>query len=449
MTKARKDGLYIMLLGAAVFLFFGIVLEVSAPVSTADFRLVYYSTRCLLEHHDPYQEQELRRVYSVDGGESPHDTPMIRKTETQLIYFPTLFPVTAPFAMLPYGPSHFLWLTLTAASLCSGSFLMWQVGADYSPVLSGCLIGFAIANCPLFLAIAGPGGIAIGFCIVAVWCFVRDRFVVAGIFCLAISLMLKPHDSGLIWLYFLISGGAFRKRAAQTLAVLIGLTLPAVLWLSHIAPNWISELHANLVANSAHGGLSDPGISSSAGHGIAMIISLQTVFSFFHDEPAFYNAASYTVCGALLLAWMFRTFRSQSSQNSAWFALAPIAALSMLPVYHRLDDAKLLLLAVPACAMLWKSGGSKAWAALATTAGGLFFTAAFAWITFFVLLKKIRLPNNEYVNSLLIAAQILPAPIMLLILASFFLWVYLRHSDGQLHEIEVGGQTNHGLKSGC
>lgn len=437
MTKTRKDGLYLLMLGMVVFLFFGVVLEVAAPVSTADFRIVYYSTRCFLEHHDPYQEQELRRVYSTEGGESPQDTPVTRKTETQLIYFPTVFSVMAPFAMLPFGPSHVLWLILTAASLCVSSFLMWQVGADYAPVLSGCLIGFAVANCPLFLAIAGPGGIAVGFCIVAVWCFVKDRFVVAGVFCLAISLMLKPHDSGLVWLYFLLNGGAFRKRAIQTLLVLIALTLPAVLWLSHIAPNWISELHANLVANSAHGSLSDPGISSSAGHGIGMIISLQTIFSFFHDDPAFYNLAAYTVCGALLLVWMFRTIRLQTPQSSAWFALAPIAALSMLPVYHRLDDAKLLLLAIPACAMLWKRGGSKAWAAASTTAGGLFFTAAFAWLAFFILLKHIRLPNSEYGNYLLFAAQILPAPTMLLNVGSFFLWVYLRHTDDQLHEMEV------------
>ena len=35
--------------------------------------------------------------------------------------------------------------------------------------------------------------------------------------CLAISLMLKPHDAGLVWLYFLLAGGIYRKRALQAL----------------------------------------------------------------------------------------------------------------------------------------------------------------------------------------------------------------------------------------
>src|SRR5579863_4080298 len=190
MTKAYKDVMSLMMRGAAVFLSLGMALEAAAPVSTADFRLVYYGARCLLEHHDPYQEKALRQVYQNDGGESPNDTPMIRKTETQLIYFPSVFPVTVPLALLPFGPAHFLWLFLTAASLTLSSFLLWSVGAEYAPVLSGCLIGFALANCELFLAIAGPGGIALGFCMIAAWCFVRERFVFLGVCCLAVSLML-------------------------------------------------------------------------------------------------------------------------------------------------------------------------------------------------------------------------------------------------------------------
>jgi hypothetical protein len=414
-----------MALGTAIFLLLGIVLENAAPVSTADFRLMYYSARCVLEHQDPYLEQKLERVYQLDGGETAHDTPLIRKTETQLIYLPTAFTVTIPFALFPFGPAHIVWLAVTALSLVVSALLIWHIAAAYAPVLSGGLIAFALANCPLFLAIAGPGGIVIGFCMIAVWCFVRERFELVGVFLLAISLMLKPHDSGLIWFYFLIAGGAYRKRALQTLLAVVALSLPSVLWLSHVAPCWIQELHSNLVANAAHGGLSDPGIASTAGHGIVMIISLQTIFSFFQDKPDFYNPASYFVCGALLVVWLVKTIRLSPSEKNAWFALAPIAAFSMLPVYHRLDDAKLLMLAVPACAILWRERRRRAWIGVAITSAGIVFTAALPWAVFFSLLQHVSLHETEVNRRLVMALQIFPAPLTLFIMGTYFLWIYV------------------------
>jgi hypothetical protein len=427
MIKARTDGLYLMILGTAVFFLFGFALENAAPVSTADFRLMYYSARCLLEHHDPYNPDELQQVYRAEGGESPHDTAKIRTTETQYIYPPTAFSITIPFAILPFWAAQILWLLATAGSLILGAFLMWEVSAQYAPLLSGALIGLTLANCELFLAIAGPGGIAIGLCIAAVWCFVRERFVVLAVFGLAISLMLKPHDAGLVWLYFVLAGGTFRKRAVQALLVIVVWSLPVLAWTSYVAPHWVHGLLTNLAANSAHGGLSDPGSASTAGHGIVMIISLQTVFSYFRDDPRFYNSASYVVCGVLLVTWAIATLRSRSSNKTAWFAIAPIAALSMLPVYHRLDDAKLLLLTVPACAMLWMGGGLIGRIAALLNIVQILLTSGIPWAIFFYLLKHFSASISWLPSPLLIAMQVFPAPIILLAAGCFYLCMYMMH----------------------
>ena len=424
MIKARTDGLYLMILGTAIFLLLGFALENAAPVSTADFRLMYYSARCLLEHHDPYNPGELELVYQAEGGASPHDTAMTRTTETQYIYPPTAFSITIPFAILPFRAAQILWLLATAGSLTLGAFLMWEVSAQYAPLLSGALIGLTLANCELFLAIAGPGGIAIGLCVAAAWCFVRERFVVSGVLFLAISLMLKPHDSGLVWLYFFLAGGTSRKRAVQSLLVIVALSLPVLAWISYVAPHWLQGLHANLVANSVHGGLSDPGTASAAGHGIAMIISLQTVFSFFRDDPRFYNSTSYGVCGILLVAWAVVRLRSRPSPKTAWLAIAPIAALSMLPVYHRLDDAKLLLLTVPACAMLWIKGGPIGRIAALLNVVQILLTSGIPWAIFFAVIKGIQFPGRGFARQLLIALQVFPAPIILLSVSVFYLLIF-------------------------
>ena len=97
----------------------------------------------------------------------------------------------------------------------------------------------------------------------------------AGILCLAVSLAIKPHDAGLVWLYFLLAGGVYRKRALQTLLITVVLGLSAFLWVSHVAPHWMRDWRSNLAAISAHGGLNEPGPASVTGRTAGMVIDLQ------------------------------------------------------------------------------------------------------------------------------------------------------------------------------
>src|ERR1017187_6157574 len=98
-------------------------------------------------------------------------------------------------------------------------------------------------------------GIVVSLCAVAVWCFLRERFVPAGVLCLAASLAIKPHDAGLVWLYFLLAGGVHRKRALQALLITAVLSVSALLWVSHVAPNWMQDWSANMASISATGGI--------------------------------------------------------------------------------------------------------------------------------------------------------------------------------------------------
>ena len=151
---------------------------------------------------------------------------------TQYMYLPTAFSFTLPFAMMPFGPAHLLWLALVVGSLIFASFLMWALAADYAPVVTGALLCFLLANTELLVIIGNASGIAIGFCVVAVWCFYKKQFAALGVLCLAVGLALKPHDTGLVWLYFLLAGGIYRKRALQALAVFAALSLPVILWVT-------------------------------------------------------------------------------------------------------------------------------------------------------------------------------------------------------------------------
>ncbi|HUB30959.1 MAG TPA: glycosyltransferase family 87 protein [Terracidiphilus sp.] len=423
-ARARHDGLYLMVLGCAVFIFGGAALEHAAPVTTQDFRVLYFSARTLLEHRDPYNEKDLDYTYQVDGGETANDTPKLRQTERQYIYFPTAFVVTIPFAMLSWGASQVVWSLFTAVAMVVASLLIWDLGAKYAPILSGALIGLSFVNSILFLPIGNPCGIVVGLSIVAIWCFLKERFVWAGVFCLAVSLVLKPHVAGLFWVYLLFVGGSNRKRALQVLALTIAVCLPYLWWVSHVAPHWVGEMHSILSSYSARGGINDPGPSSAAGHGIGMIVSLQPVFSYFWDNSGFYNPASYLVFLSLFCAWAWITLHARFSTRMAWLAVAPIAAMSLLPVYHRLGDAKLLLLTVPACAMLWSEGGRLGRLAAAVNVLAFFLTGEPQWAIFLRVLSLVDL-HGWLPAGLKTALQMLPVPLCLLLVSLFYLRVFM------------------------
>jgi uncharacterized membrane protein (UPF0136 family) len=429
MTRARLDGLYLLLIGCAVFILLGAALETGAPAPMLDFRAVYYPARCLMQHCDPYQEAEVLRVYQAEGVYGSLDTAKERMMSTRYGYLPSAFSFTAPFALLPWGPASLLWITLTAASLIFASFLIWNLAANYAPIISGCLIGFLLANSEVLVIQGMCAGIVVSLCVVAVWCFLRERFIPAGILCLAVSLAVKPQDTGLVWLYLLLAGGILRKRAGQTLLVVIAMSLPMVLWVWHLSPHWMRELHSNILALGAHGGINDPSPASSGAHGLAAVISLQAVFSVFRDDPRVYNFISDLICAPLLLVWAFVTLRSRPTAERFWLGLAAVAALSMLPLYHRQYDAKLLLLTVPACAILWAEGGLIGRLAVLVNAAAFVLTGDLSWAIILGIISSLHLNTAGLAGQILTAVQVFPTPLILLVMSVFYLWVYVRRSS--------------------
>jgi hypothetical protein len=430
MTRTRRIAIVWILLASGISILWGSAVGQTGN-GWVDFRAVYYGTRCLIQHHNPYNVSELESVYRSEGGERPSETIQARQAVTLFVNMPTTLLFTVPFALLPWEPAHVLWMTFTAGVLILAALLMWNLGARYAPNITLLLICFLMANCEEIFCTGNTAGIAVSLCVVAVWCFFEERFLWAGILCLAVSMAIKPHDAGLVWLYLLLAGAPYRKRALQTLLVTALLGLSAFLWLSHVAPHWRSDWQSNLSAISAPGGINEPGPSSLNGGSASTVVDLQAAISIFRDDPGFYNPISYLLCGALLLAGAVRALRSRFTLPNAWLALAAITALTMLVTYHRPWDAKLLLLAIPACAMLWAEGGPARWPALLITTAGLVFTADIPLAILSILAKNLHIGTASIFGKMLTVLLIRPASLILLIVAIFYLWIYLsRAAEG-------------------
>jgi hypothetical protein len=181
--------------------------------------------------------------------------------------------------------------------------------------------------------------------------------------------------------------------------------------------------------------------------GTSRLIDLQTVFSLFRDDPRFYNPASYLLCGALLLAWSVRTLKSHVSPRAAWLALAAIAPLTMLVSYHRSYDAKLLLLTIPACAMLCAEGGLIKWLALLVTGAAIVLNGDIPSAILNIIAVSLHAGAEGFRAKMMTVVLLRPAPIILLVAGVFYLWVYLRGNTPPAAAIHAGGEVDHDARS--
>ncbi len=455
MGNLRRNGLIWVLLCIGVGSLWG-TWNAARGTAWIDFRAVYAGTRCLIHQHNPYSVSDLAHEYLSEDGQRPQVVSPLAPPNASRLQFqsitlyvnmPSAFVVMAPFAALTWWPAIILWMLLTGSVFLLAILLMWHVGASHSPRVAtflACMVGL---NCESIFTGANAAGIVVGLCAISVWCFLRNRLVWIGVLCLGLSLAVKPHDGGFVWLYFLLAGGAFRKRALQSAAITAVIGIASVLWVSHIAPNWLHDWNANLATISARGGINEPGPSAVKDGSIYSIVDLQGTISLFRDDPRFYNTVSYVFCGALLLVWAIWTLRTRFSVPKAWLALAAVVPLTLLINYHRLWDARLVMLAIPACCLLCAKDGPLGKAAILITSAAVLVTGDISLVIYLSTVNSFPWTPHGIVATAIDAVLIRPASCALLAMGVFYLWVYLRRmsaeQDGIFHaklEAEVAAQ---------
>src|ERR1035437_5747146 len=252
MKRTNRIALACILLACAISIVWGFSIG-QEKIRWVDFKGVYYGTRCLLQHHNPYMRSQLQEVYRTEGGERPGDPEKYNQAVTLYVNVPTTFIFVAPFAVLPWEAAHLLWLMVTAGLFTLAALLTWNLGARYAPKVSLLLLCILLANCEMIFDGGNTAGIAV------------------------------------------------------SLLVTVALGLAAILWVSHVAPHWIEDWQSNISAISVRGGINEPSLDAITGRTPGIIIDLQAAISVFRNDPRIYNAVSYLICGTLLLVWSIYT----------------------------------------------------------------------------------------------------------------------------------------------
>lgn len=392
----------------------------------SDFMATYFPARALIHHSDPYNPEDVLREYQLQGPNCLN-FPLDCTTAIHFPYPPTAFAVTSVFAMMPFKVARALWEVLGAGSLVLGCFLVWKIAADYSPEIAAYLVAVHLANSQMLILSGNPACLAIALCTIAVCCLIRQKHSTIAIVALAISLVLKPQIAGVVWLCLALAGSSYRKRAIQVLFLTLLLAFISIAWVTIVAPSWTGEISQNLAYYMRSGGLDDPGPTSDSRAG--WIINLQSVVGLILNVPQFYNLVTYLICGFIIATFGAIALRSRLRIPSViWPTLAGISAVTLLIVYHRRYDSRLLTLTIPACAMFWSERRKVGRWALAITCATLVFTGDQLWIFTTSLLDKLLPVHPSLFRVLELILIRLPGPLSLLTMAIFYLWVLLYSS---------------------
>jgi hypothetical protein len=321
-----------------------------------DFISPYIQTRAWMQGLDPYSPRNLVALWP-EGlqrfdflNKDLADGSLILKRGIPTAYPPTALVLLAPFASLPYRVAHAVWL-LTSLLACVGAvFALASVARfrrDEKRTYVFLAIAFALAPFHTGLAAGSIVIVAVGACAVAVWAAARNRDFTAGIL-LAVATGLKPQI-GLPFVLFYFLRRRFRVAGiAVTLVAILAVTSLLFLWMNHVP--WLDNYRSDNRILFARGSLGDFTEQNPIRFSL---IDLEVLLYTFIPDRSLSTVLAMGLSGAAGILWLL-CFRSRDSGENELLAIGALVVLSLLPVYHRLYDASLLIFPLAWSLIAWR-----------------------------------------------------------------------------------------------
>jgi hypothetical protein len=307
----------------------------------------YIQATALLHGANPYSPQSLLEFWPADALTARPDPQQFSDGSVLMRHgIPTAYPLTsflllAPFTFLPWHIFKPLAIFLNVALFF---FAIWSLETvnemDRARKIFFTAAALLFAPVHTGMATCNLAMIATELGIISLVTEYRGKDIESGLL-IALSTALKPQ----IGLCFLIYHFARRRNPVLALVTLATLAALPIAWLNFARVNWlpnyISDSHALFTA----GVLGDFTDRNPLRFGL---VNLQVgIYPFLHERYATDVAAA---ASSLLLfcVWVVLVLRLRRQIDVS--CLGALAALSLLPVYHRFYDATLLL--IPLCCLL-------------------------------------------------------------------------------------------------
>jgi hypothetical protein len=346
--KYLKLNLHFLVLGVSALIFL-VVGGQRAFRFSHDLVPVYTGAGCLLQGCNPYSTSQLEEQFFHRGGRVI-DLP---SWEIDMpVYPPSTFLALSPLLLLRYPSARLFWFLLNGGLFILSAVLILSACPRPHRWLATILVSVILATSGILLVVGQPATFAISLIVISSYLFLRVRFLPLGAFLFMLSVAVKPQLGGLILLYFL-GQKIYRRYAAFALAGALALLLSAGLTLRmhpHSA-NWTSTLQANLSSTLSPGGSADPRPMNQEAIGD---MNLQSLTSIFFAEAGTFNHVAYVIFLVLLAVFLVVIPWSHASGEMNVLALAALSVLTLMPVYHRFYDTRLLMLTVPAVILIFE-----------------------------------------------------------------------------------------------
>ena len=317
--------------------------------STIDLVNVYSGARCLINGCNPYDTTQLDEQYTQAGGKPDERLPWYREVP---MYPPSAFLVVTPLTLLRFSAARILWYLLNGSLFIISAELVLSLCPQSHRWLVTTLVALILASSGTTLVLGNPAFFAISLLIIGSYFFLRSRYLPLGVFLLMLSLAVKPHMGILIVLYMFVRG-IHRRYAAAALAGALALFLCAglILSLHPRSADWAATLRANITQAEEPGGVNDYRPINKEGY---YFINLQAVTSVFFQDRRTFNFAVFAICLVFLAALITAVLRTHAGPETHILFIGSLAVLSLIPVYHRFYDVRLLLITVPAVAIVYQ-----------------------------------------------------------------------------------------------
>ncbi len=366
-TARRFAATIFLLIAAAVFLFRTVL---KPGERLWDFAIYSTAARAYIQGHNPYDQAYLRTLWDQEAVAASGSTQSIDWLYS-IVPPPTLLLLAGP-AMLPRAIGFPLWIGLslailllaivaladlilrpsTEARLKEGGALKPRPFAHLiAPPGLVLLAGFLLLGPAQSVVHSGqPAGPAIGMIILALWARMRERPVLAGVL-LGIATCLKSQ-LGLPFVVLFILRPP-RKSGWIAVAGIVLIAAASLIPLRGIS--WADDWARNVSESASNG---HPNDYSTANPSRDHLLNLQMpAFAFVQHRMAA-DVIALTIAGALGLVWLIAVIRrcgrgtdgagdcaDKTLGDAAPRLLLPaaaLAAIALLPVYHRYYDATLL-----------------------------------------------------------------------------------------------------------